>query len=433
MHFKLRPSQFCRHRLANGLEIIAECHPEAYAVGLGLFVSVGARDEPSPWAGISHFVEHMVFKGNAQFPSERLNDAFERIGALYNAITDEDSTNYFLAVLPEYWPEALELLGQLMQPDFPPDQLELERRVILEEIRMDEDEPPYNAEDICRRIFFGDHPLGNSILGSKQSVAAIQAQDLHSYFQAHYGADTAVLVATGRINFDELVAKAEKIFGGWSPCGYRRQIHPVVPQQRFVVIPKPGSHQQYFLHLAPAPTGLADWVAVWLLTAILGGQEGGRLHWEFVDPGLVETVDLWFEEHQGAAVFAVSMTCEPTLAEENCQRLWDFYRRVREEPIHPQELEWAKNKVSSGLVLASELSVQRLANIGHDWLLERRYYSVAELLEMVAAVSPERILQLVHEYPFDCGTLVTVGPLEELSAPAHFPAEVTVLSTTSGA
>lgn len=432
MHFKLRRSEFRYHQLDNGLEIVGECHPEAYAVGLGLFVGVGARDEPPQWAGISHFVEHMVFKGNAQYPWHRLNEAFEEIGAFHNAVTHEECTNYFLVVLPEYWPRALELLGQLMRPDFPPEDLELERQVILEEIRMDEDEPPYSAEDICRRIYFGDHPLGNRILGTKESIASLQAEDLHTYFRQHYGPDTAVLVATGRINFDDLVAKAEEVFGTWPASGYRRRVEPVSYREKFVVIPKPGSQQQYFLHLVPAPHGLADWVAVWLLGAIIGGHEGGRLYWEFVDPGLVEDIDFGFEEYQGAAVFAVGMTCEPSLAEENCQRLWDFYRRLREGPIHPQELEWAKNKVSSGLVLASELSAQRMASIGQDWLLEKRYYSVAEMLEMIAAVTPERIMELVQEYPLTRGTIVTVGPLEELSPPSDFPAEVTVLSAVSG-
>ncbi|MCS7239364.1 MAG: insulinase family protein [Thermoguttaceae bacterium] len=424
MNYKLRRSDFRCARLANGLEVIAECHPDAYSVGLGLFVGVGARDEPLAWAGVSHFLEHMAFKGNARFSAEELNAAFEEIGAFHNAATDEECTTYHVAVLPEYWPRALELLGELIKPSFPADQFELERGVILEEIAMDLDNPPYAAEDICRRLYFGPHPLGNSILGSKESIGALRAEDMQRYFLEHYGPDNAALVATGQIDFDQFVRKAEEVFGSWRPCGYRRDVTPPVTFQEYSIIHKPASKQQYLIHVAPAPAGLPDWTAMWLLTSILGGHEGGRLYWELVEPGLVEEIALAFEEYQGAAVYCVGMTCEPDRAEENFRRLWDFYRRLPDEPIRDDELEWAKNKVSSGLVLASEMSIQRLGVVGDDWMLERRYYSVGELLEMIAAVTPERIAQLIKEYPFTRGTVVTVGPLKKLAPPPDFPARL---------
>lgn len=422
MNYKLRRSHFRCARLPNGLEVIAECHPDAYGVGLGLFVGVGARDEPLAWAGLSHFIEHMAFKGNSRLSADELNAAFEEIGAIHNATTDEECTTYHMAVLPEYWPRAVELLGELVRPAFPADQLEIERGVILEEIAMDADEPPYAAEDVCRRLYFGSHPLGNNILGTKESISGLREEDVWQFFREHYGPDTSTLVATGRIDFDQLVAKAEEVFGRWEPCGYRREVLPPVPQEHYTVIYKPESKQQYFMQLAPGPAGIPDWTAIWLLTAIVGGSAGGRLYWELVEPGLVEDISISFEEYQGAAVFAVGMTCEPDRAEENFHRLWQFYRRLPDEPIRPDELEWAKNKVSSGLVLASEMSIARLGVVGDDWMLEKRYYSVGELLEMIAAVTPERIAQLLREYRLDRGTVVTVGPLKELAPPPNFSA-----------
>lgn len=424
MNYKPRRTEFLSCQLSNGLQVIAECHPEAYSVALGLFVGVGSRDEPPRWSGVSHFLEHMAFKGNSRYDAEQLNAAFEEIGAFHNAITSEESTTYHLAVLPEYWPRALELLAELMAPGLDPTEFERERSVILEEIHMDEDFPPFGAEDRCRAIFFGSHPLGQSVLGNKQTVAALQPEEMRRFWAEHYGPDTTALVATGRIDFSQLVDKAEELFRRWKPCGYRRVITPVQPQDRFVVIPKPMSQQQYLIHMAPAPAGLADWVAVWLLTAIAGGHEGGRLFWEFVDPGLVEGADIEFEEYQGAAVFIVTMTCQPELAQENLQRLFDFYRRLREQPVDLQELAWAKNKVSSGLVLSSERPIGRLGTIGDDWMLEQRYYSVGELLELIAAVQPERINELLAQYPLDRGTIVTIGPVEEFSLPAELPTEI---------
>jgi predicted Zn-dependent peptidase len=429
VNYRARPAEFHSWRLSNGLHVIAECHPEAYSVGLGLFVGVGSRDEPPEWSGVSHFLEHMAFKGNDRYSAEELNKAFEQIGAFHNAITDEECTTYHLAVLPEYWPRALELLGELVRPTLDPQEFELERRVILEEIHMDEDSPPFNVEDRCRAIYFGDHPLGQSISGTKETISALRPEMMRRYLHSRYGPDTAVLVAAGRVDFSHLVAKAEEVFGRWEPCGYRRPLTPVKPQDRFVVISKSEAQQQYLIQMVPAPAGLPDWVAVWLLTAIIGGHAGGRMFWEFIDPGLVESVDIEFEEYQGAAAFVISMVCQPERAQENLDRLFEFYRRLPRRPIEPQELEWAKNKVSSGLVLASERPISRLAVIGDDWVLEKRYYSVAELLELVAAVRPERIMELVEQYPLDRGTVVTIGPVESLSPPVPYPGEACLLES----
>lgn len=429
VNYKARKAEFSTRCLANGLQVIAECHPEAYSVALGLFVGVGSRDEPREWSGVSHFLEHMAFKGNERYSAEELNEAFERIGAFHNAMTDEECTNYHLAVLPEYWPQALELLGELVRPGLDPHQFELERQVILEEIRMDEDSPPFGGEELCRTLYFGGHPLGQSILGTKETISGLQPAMMRQYLQSRYGPDTSVLVATGRVDFAELVQKAEEVFGRWERCGYRREITPVQPQDRFSVMCKPQAQQEYVMQLIPAPANLPDWVAVWLLTAIIGGHEGGRMFWEFVEPGLVETLDIEFEEYQGSAIFAVSMVCQPERAQENLDRLFDFYRRLASQPIEPQELEWAKNKVCSGLVLASERPISRLAVIGHDWLLEKRYYSVGELLQLVAEVRAERIMELLEEYPLGRGTVVCVGPVENLSPPFEVPAEGCVVQS----
>ncbi len=285
--------KFLSHVLKNGLEIVAECNGEAHSTALGFFVRTGARDETAAVAGVSHFLEHMLFKGTPSRTAEQVNREFDEMGAHYNAFTSEENTVYYAAVLPEHQDRAVALLGDLLRPSLRREDFDTEKQVILEEIRMYEDQPPFGADDKCRAAFFGDHPLGHSVLGTAASVGALSVAEMRAYFQRRYSPDNITLAAAGRIDFDGLVAAAEAACGHWQRGNDARVVEPARPQSNFLTLAKASATQQYVLQLAQGPDArAADRYAAKLLAVVLGDDSGSRLFWELVEPGLAEHCEL---------------------------------------------------------------------------------------------------------------------------------------------
>lgn len=404
-----------KHTLPNGLQLIAECYPEAYTLGIGFFVRAGSRDEPAELAGVSHFLEHMAFKGTPTMTAEEVNLAFDRIGAAYNAFTGEDATVYFAAVLPEFQETACRLLAELMRPVFPQDEFDREKQVILEEIHMYLDEPPFGADDLCRAKFFADHPLGRSVLGSAASVGAIGVERMRAYHQRRYAPNNMVLAAAGRVDFDALVRQAEAFCGAWEPWDADRMLHPLEPAYGFHVAPKPAASHEYLIQLSEGPSGYSeDRFAAHLLAAVVGDDSGSRLFWEFVDSGLAESASLTFSEHEDAGVFTLVLSCAEELFSDNLKRLQALIRDLESDGITEEELQRAKRKIFTRTVLAGERPRNRLFSLGLRWLLFQSYQSVQEKLRLLEAVTTEDVNRLIQRYPLSCHATVAVGPLEAI-------------------
>lgn len=404
-----------KHTLPNGLQVIAECYPDAYTAGIGFFVRAGSRDEPAELAGVSHFLEHMAFKGTPTMTAEEVNLAFDRIGAAYNAFTSEDVTVYFAAVLPEFQEAALHLLAELMRPVFPAEEFDREKRVILEEIRMYLDEPPFGADDVCRAKFFAAHPLGHSVLGSEASVGGITVEQMRAYHQRFYAPNNMVLAAAGRVDFDALVRQAEAFCGGWDPWDTDRMLHPLEPAYGFYTAPKPSASHEYLIQLSEGPSGFSeDRFAAHLLAAVIGDDSGSRLFWEFVDPGLAESASLSFSEHEDAGTFILVLSCAEELFCENRKRLRELIRELESDGVTEEELQRAKRKILTRTVLAGERPRNRLFGVGLRWLLFQSYLSVKEKLKLLDAVTVEDVNRLIQRYPLSCHAAVAAGPVEQL-------------------
>src|SRR5215470_12008415 len=174
---------FHHEKLPNGLQIIGEASPSARSVALGFFVRTGSRDETSNVSGVTHFLEHMVFKGTPRRTFLDVNADFDRIGAQYNAFTSEENTVFYAAVLPEYLPQAFDILADILRPSLREDDFQMEKKVIIEEIGMYEDQPTWSAYDHAKRIYFAEHKLGNSILGTPQSITDLTRDQMDAYFR----------------------------------------------------------------------------------------------------------------------------------------------------------------------------------------------------------------------------------------------------------
>lgn len=410
--------QFRKSTLDNGLEIVAECNPEAYSAALGFFVKTGARDEADEIAGVSHFLEHMAFKGSATRTADDVNRDFDEIGAQYNAYTGEEQTVYYAAVLPEYQDRALELLADILRPALRENDFTTEKKVIIEEIRMYDDQPPFGADEKCRALYFGAHPLGRSVLGTEATIGALAPDAMRGYFLRRYSPANIVLAGAGRIDFDALMRGAQQHCGAWEPRPSDRRIEPAMPCYTFRTLCKPNATQQYAVMMAAGPAATdADRYPAKLLAMILGDETGSRLYWELIDPGLAEHVSLNHYEYEGAGLMVTFVSCDPALATQNLQRIVDVYRAAEAHGVSKEELDQAKSKVSSRIVLSGERARARLFTVGTDWIQRRQYRSVRDDLEAVAAISVEEVRRVLEKYPLSRVATVTIGPLASVRPP----------------
>src|ERR1051325_3292360 len=208
---------FRNHTLDNGLEIIAETSPDAYSSAYAFFVRTGARDETPEISGVSHFLEHMVFKGSANRTAEEVNRDLDDLSASSNAFTSEEQTVYYATTLPDDQEAIVELLADMMRPVLRQEDFDTEKQVILEEIAKYDDQPPYGAHEKCMAAFFGEHPLGKSVLGTTRSVGDLRREQMLEYFERRYSPKNIVLAAAGNVDFGELVKEVERNCGSWKP------------------------------------------------------------------------------------------------------------------------------------------------------------------------------------------------------------------------
>lgn len=407
--------QFRRHTLPNGLEVIAECDPAALSLAVGFFVQTGSRDESAPEAGVSHFLEHMVFKGTARRSAEDVNREFDELGAHYNAFTSEENTVYYASLLPEHQAPAIDLLADIMRPSLRTEDFDMEKKVILEEIEMYLDQPPYGMDDYVKRLCFGEHPIAGSVLGTAESVGALTPEAMRSYFERRYSPGNIVLAAAGNVDFDALVKQAEEACGAWAPVDARRELPKATVTAKREAVVQASATQQYALLLGEAPDGCSDdRYAAKLLATIVGDDSGSRLYWRLIDPGLAESASLGHYDYQGLGMFYTWLSGEPDDLEENLAAVEETLASIAAEPPTADELAQAKSKIKSRVVLGSERPRSRLFHVGGGWQMRGDYRPIEDELARLDAVTIDDLVRVAAEHPLDRNAVVTVGPRDNL-------------------
>lgn len=405
--------EFRKHQLGNGLQIIAECNAEAHSSAVGFFVQTGARDETDEISGVSHFLEHMMFKGTPTRTAEDVNREFDEMGAHYNAFTSEEHTVYYAAVLPEHQTSAVELLGDIIRPSLREEDFDTEKQVIIEEIRMYEDQPPFGADEKCKAAFFGSHPLGRSVLGTIQSVGDLPVAAMRQYFERRYGPDNITLVGAGRIDFDALIETADRLCGSWKPTKAPRETPPASSRHDFQCLKKDSATLEYVLQLAGGPGSMdADRFAAKLLATVLGDDSGSRLYWALVDSGRAEQASLSHHDYQGTGLFMTYMSCDPEHAQANMDQIAKIYADAQRDGIAEAELSQAKSKISSRIVLGSERPRGRLFSVGGNWMQRREYRTVQHDLQTIDAVQLDELTAVLARYPLSISTTLAIGPID---------------------
>lgn len=398
-------SLFRETTLPNGLRIAAEIDPRGYSASFGYFVRTGSRDECDIESGCSHFLEHMLFKGTPTRSAKDVNRELDELGGNSNAFTSEEQTVYYATVLPKYQHRIVDLLSDLLRPSLRQDDFDTERQVILEEIAKYEDQPPFGAfERIMERQFLA-RGLGRRILGTAESITTMQRQTMYDYFSRRYQPENIVLAAAGNVDFDRLVADAQRLTAGWGdlqsavapPADIVGQLPIGVSIDRHLI--SPDASQAYLVRAVQGPgTHDSDRYAVRLLAAILGDDSGSRLFWELIDTGRAESCSIWLHEFMDTGVLFTLLVCSPDDMESNRSLIDQVIEDLLENGIEEEELEQAKNKAIAGSIMANERPSNRMFDVGANWQFRNEYISLDTVLQQIRDISSADIQRVARTY-----------------------------------
>ncbi|TWT71987.1 M16 family metallopeptidase [Crateriforma conspicua] len=401
--------EFKQAELPNGLRVVAEVDRRGYSAAMGYFVRAGARDEVDREAGLSHFLEHMMFKGTDKRSAADVNRELDELGGNSNAYTTEEQTVYYAAVLPKFQDRLVELLTDMLSPALRDEDFDTERQVILEEIAKYEDQPPFGAFERAMENHFTPRGLGRRVLGTPQSIAAMTSADMRAYFHRMYRPENIVLAASGNVDFDSLVDDVATLTASWSqrpecptPKADPADTVPdgVSDESR---LPIHDASQAYLVKMMPGPSMRdADRYAARMLLSVLADDGGSRLFWELIDTGRAEVAAMWPQEFiDDGAIFSY-LVCPPSEL-DSCEQLMDdllgrLVQRPEQFAVTDDELKQAIGKASAACIMASERPGNRLFGIGSRWLTCGEYVSTDQLLDLYRGVDLAAVMNAAEKY-----------------------------------
>jgi len=408
MHYQLS-------ELPNGLRVITEAMPSVRSIAMGLWVDTGTRDEHSPEAGASHFLEHLLFKGSERYSARYIAETFDAIGAESNAFTSKDNTCFWARLLDQDLPVGLDLLAEMLQrPAFRPTEIDSERQVVIEEINMNDDDPSDVAFEEFTKAVFAGHPLETPVLGTRESIRAMSRDEVSGYWGRRYGPPSTVLAMAGSIEHENAVDLASKLLGDWSGDVNDHTFGPSDPpatvrlthretEQAHVVIGGPGLDRFDERRFA------FD-----ILNHILGGGMSSRLFLKIREErGLAYAVYSFRLAHADTGAWGVYVGTTPDQAETCLGLIEDEINAVVEEGITEEELERAKGNMRGGLAISMEDANSRMIRLGRDELSGAPHLSIDERLARLEAVSGTEVLTVARAILRSRRVMGAVGPFKE--------------------
>lgn len=394
--------RFDQEVLSNGLTLIGEHNPQAQSVAAGFFVNTGARDETPEVAGVSHFLEHMMFKGTARRSAEDINREFDELGANYNAYTSEERTVYYGAVLAERGAALIDLLTDMMRPALHEADFDLEKNVILEEIAMYEDRPNFKVFEKANPKFYNGHPLGNSVLGTHDSITALSQPQMASYFVARYAPNNMVFSIAGNYDWQAVRDQVAQLTQAWQPQQTTRRYPPFSPAAGHAALEERQLNRAHVALYAPGVSAQDELrYAAALLANCLGDSTGSRLYWSLVDKGLADSASLAHDSSDGLGAFVGYLSTEPGAVERVLEQFQAVLEAVYTIPITEPEWRRAQRKLATSLTLRGETPYGRLMSLGAGYLYTQEYQSVSEVVAQLFAADLGHLEQLLARRPFD--------------------------------
>jgi predicted Zn-dependent peptidase len=410
-----------REVLDNGLRLLTEEIPHVRSVSIGVWLTRGSRHEPAAQGGIAHFVEHMLFKGTTSRSAESIAQDIDSIGGQLDAFTAKEYASYYIKVLDENLPLAVDILSDIvLNPAFAEQDIEREKKVVLEEIKMVEDTPDDLVHEIFTQTFWEDHPLGRPILGTPETVEALRRDSLCEYFEQAYTANNMIIAAAGNMQHGRVRELIEKAFAGV------RRVGPVVVDVPPTVVPKVTIRskdlEQSHLCLGTSsfPQNHADRYTSYVMNTLVGGSMSSRLFQNVREKrGLAYAVFSGLSAYRDAGTFTVYAGCAKEAVGEVIDLVVEELRVVKQLPAPDTELRRAKDHLKGSLMLSLENTASRMSHLARQEIYFDRQFSLDETLEGIELVTPEAIRQVARQMFSDGALAVTVlGQLDGWTLPS---------------
>ena len=400
--------------LDGGLRVVVEPMAEVRSVSLGVWVGVGARDEPGELAGASHFCEHLLFKGTETRSAREIAEAVDAVGGEMNAFTGREHTAYYLRVPARELDLALDVLGDILsRPAFRPDDVEAERHVILEELALNEDSPEDRVQSLLFEALFPDHPLGREVAGDRQTVSSAAAEELAGFHGERYRAPATAVAVAGAVDPDHVVARAGSVFT-LPDGGAANGRTPPHAEPRSVAVLDRGTEQ---VHLALGWRAFGhhddDRYPLAVLNQVLGGGTASRLFQEVREArGLVYSIYSAPSLFSDAGVLGVNAGTGPEQVDEVVDIVGTTVAGLLDEGPTGEELRVAKGCLEGSLVLGLEDSASRMARLGSEEITRGSVTPLDEHVARIRAVSHEDVARVTNRILGAAPTIAAVGPVE---------------------
>ena len=422
------PGGVSRTELPGGLRVLSETVPGVRSVSLGVWIGIGSRDEDAHEAGAAHYLEHLLFKGTRKRTAAQISEELDAVGGDLNAFTAKEHTCFYAHVLDTDLPLAVDVLADVVtDATMVPADVEVERRVVLEEIAMRDDDPEDLVGELFDEALFGDHPLALPVIGSEESIRGMRRDTLHAFWRGRYTTPRVIVAAAGTLEHARLVELVQEAFaaaveraGAASPvpprAGGTSQL--VVPRAGERLVLRPEDTEQ--AHLLLGVPGLSRHdprrSALTVLNTALGGGPSSRLFQQVREQrGLAYSVYSALSGYSDAGTVSVYAGCAPERLGEVVEVVRAVLAEVAVDGLTTAEVTRAQGNLRGGLVLGLEDTPSRMNRIGRNELDLGRQRSITESLDRIAAVTPDQVAELARELLSQPLTAAVVGPYDELA------------------
>jgi predicted Zn-dependent peptidase len=392
--------------------VLTERMPHVRSVSIGLWVKVGSRYEPAERAGVSHFIEHLLFKGTETRSAEDIARAIDSVGGSLDAFTSRENTCFYAKVLGEHLPLAVDLLSDLLlHPRLAPEDFERERRVVLEEIKMVEDDPDDIIHDLFASHFWPDHSLGRPVLGSRQTLQALTRQDILNHLRDFYQPDRVIVAAAGDLVHERVVELVRAAFGNWT--GQALAVRDTAPVCHRSVHHEERDSAQ--LHMVLGGEGLPyctqQRYAFYLQNAILGSSMSSRLFQEIREKrGLAYSIYSYQASYRDSGLMAVYAGTSPETHGQVVDLIRVELSRLREDPVDLEEFSRAKAQLKGNLLLGLESTSSRMTRLAKTEIYFQHYFDLDDIIRGIDGVAPDAFAELNRALLVpDRYSLTTVG------------------------
>jgi len=400
-----------REVLPNGLIVLTEEMQHIRSVSIGIWIKTGSRDEDLQWNGISHFIEHMVFKGTKHRSAEEIARQVDSIGGNMDAFTAKECVCFNVKVLDDHLPIAMDVLSDLvLNPVFDGADITRERGVILEEIKMDEDSPDYLVHEIFTQNFWKDHPLGKPILGTKETVKKFEQPVVLDFYGQRFAPGNLIICAAGNLKHAQFVELVNKHFAQMPPKknGFHSPQPKIVP--RIIMRNKKALEQvQICVGVPSHPIAHGKRYASYILNTLLGGGMSSRLFQNIRErQGLAYAIYSDLNPYRDTGCLSVYAGTSRESAGKVVQSIVSEFRKLKTETVPPEELRRAKDQLKGSLMLSLESSTARMSNLARQEMYFDRFYTLDELIEKIEGVTAEELKELAEQFFHTDSIAVTV-------------------------